>query len=154
MAEQPEQLFNLFRVFVKDVSFEAPKAAELFTGDSNWKPEVSIQLNSEARNLQKAFEVVLTITVTAKLGEETAYLAEVKQCGLFRIEGFDEPTQHQLMGAYCPNVLFPFARQTICDLVVNGGFPQLLLDPINFEALYQQQLAQQQQNAPSTETEQ
>ena len=100
------------------------------------------------------FESVLTVTATVKLGEETAYLTEVKQAGLFQITGFTDERLGPMLGSFCPNLLFPFAREAIASLVQKGGFPQLLLDPVNFDALYQQHVQQAKQNAPAPDTEQ
>jgi len=90
------------------------------------------------------FEVVLTVTVTSKLGDRTAYLAEVQQAGLFTLRGFDEPQMGHMLHAFCPNILFPFAREELASLIGKGGFPALLLNPINFDGLYMQRLQQQQ----------
>ena len=90
---------------------------------------------------EKLFEVAIVVTVTATQDDTTAFLAEVKQAGIFFIENFPEEQQKQLLGSYCPNILFPFARETVAELVAKGGFPQLLLNPVNFDALYQQHLS-------------
>ncbi|MCB1754754.1 MAG: protein-export chaperone SecB, partial [Gammaproteobacteria bacterium] len=122
---------------------------------AEWKPTVSLQLNSESHKVgEDLYETVLTVTVTVKSSETTAYLVEVKQAGLFILKGFDDNNRAGLLGSYCPNVLFPFAREVIADHVVKGGFPQLLLEPINFDALYAQHRQQAQQNAPATDTPQ
>ena len=151
----PQQNFAIQKVYVKDVSFESPSAPEMFLTQSDWAPAVNLQLNSESRvAAEGVYETVLTVTVTVKSNDKTAYLVEVKQAGLFGISGFDETSQAGVLGSYCPNILFPFAREVVADLVVKGGFPQLLLEPINFDALYAQHLAQAKQNAPATETPQ
>jgi len=153
-----EQQFRIQKVYVKDVSFESPKAPQVFMDQSDWKPEVNLQINSESRAFDgDLYETVLTLTVTVSSGEsedKTAYLVEVKQAGLFFAHGFDEQAKANLLGSYCPNVLFPFAREVVADLVVKGGFPQLLLEPINFDALYAQHMEQSRQNAPATDTPQ
>ena len=151
----PEQQFRIQKVFIKDASLESPNAPALFTDGSAWKPEVNLQLNSETTPLaENQYDVTLTVTVTVKVGERTAYLVEVKQAGLFAINGMDQAQLQGILGAYCPNLLFPFAREAICDLAVRAGFPQLLLDPINFDALYAQHLQQQQaaEQGESSET--
>jgi preprotein translocase subunit SecB len=141
----PEQQFRIQKVYIKDASLESPNAPALFTDGSAWKPEVNLQLNSETTPLaENQYEVMLTVTVTVKVGERTAYLVEVKQAGLFVITGMEQSQLQGILGAYCPNVLFPFAREAISDLAVRAGFPQMLLDPINFDALYAQHLQQQQ----------
>jgi len=155
---EPEQQFRIQRVYVKDVSFESPRTPNIFLDQGGWKPEINLQINSESRTFDgNLYETVLTLTVTVKSGEaddNTAYLVEVKQAGLFFADGFDEQAKAGLLGSYCPNILFPFAREVVADLVVKGGFPQLLLEPINFDALYAQHLEQNRQNAPATDTPQ
>jgi len=116
---------------------------------------VQLHLNTESTKLENdLFESVLTVTATVKLGEETAYLIEVKQAGLFMIKGFADDRLPQMLGSFCPNLLFPFAREAIGSLVQKGGFPQLLLDPVNFDALYAQHVGANRQNAPAPETQQ
>ena len=136
--------FGLERLFVKDLSFEVP-SSKVFLGE--WKPEMDVQLNTETTRLDDThYEVSVTVTVTAKNDNATAFVAEVKQAGIFLITGVPEAQLTQLVGAYCPNILFPYVRETISDLVNRGSFPQLLLAPVNFDALFaqaQQQRAQQ-----------
>ncbi|MBK1727409.1 protein-export chaperone SecB [Halorhodospira neutriphila] len=135
---QGGQQFQIAKVYLRDVSFEAPEAPGIF--QSEWRPQIDVELGTASAQMgEGTFDVVLTITVTAKVNEQTAYLCEVRQGGVFRMEGFDEAQIEHLLGAYCPAQLFPFAREAINDLVVKGGFPQLLLAPVNFEALYLQQ---------------
>ncbi|MCB1657325.1 MAG: protein-export chaperone SecB [Moraxellaceae bacterium] len=136
--------FGLERLFVKDLSFEVP-SSKVFLGE--WKPEMDVQLNTETTRLDDThYEVSVTVTVTAKNDNATAFVAEVKQAGIFLITGVPEAQLTQLVGAYCPNILFPYVREAISDLVNRGSFPQLLLAPVNFDALFaqaQQQRAQQ-----------
>lgn len=154
-ATGEQQNFRIQKVYIKDVSFESPGSPAIFLQQSEWKPTVSLQLNSESHAVgEELFETVLTVTVTVKSGESTAYLVEVKQAGLFVLKGFDDTNRAGLLGSYCPNMLFPFAREVVADHVVKGGFPQLLLEPINFDALYAQHMQQAKQNAPGTETQQ
>ncbi len=139
-----QQSLQIVKVYLKDVSFEAPETPGAFRGE--WRPEVNVELGSAARRIDdSSYEVALTSTVTAKNGEVTAYVCEVKQAGIFRITGFNEGDINTVLGAYCPAQLFPFLREEISDLVVKGGFPQLLLAPVNFEALYLQQQRKQQE---------
>ncbi|MDX1498015.1 MAG: protein-export chaperone SecB [Salinisphaeraceae bacterium] len=135
------------KIYVKDASLEVPNAPAIFTQE--WKPQMDVQLNTGVQDLSdEAHEVVLTVTVTAKLDDQTAYLAEVKQAGVFLVRGFeDEAERRAILGAYCPNTMFPFVRETVADLVVRAGFPHFLLQPVNFDALYQQHLQQQQNKA-------
>lgn len=151
--EQPQQQFAIQKIFIKDVSFESPNAPAVFT-EGEWKPEVNVQINTEAKALNEGLhEVTLTITVTAKQLEKTAFLVEVKQCGIFQMSGFEQEQIGGMLGAYCPETLFPYAREAISDLVTKGGFPQMLLSPVNFNALYMQHQQQQQtQQATPTET--
>jgi len=138
--------FGLERLFVKDLSFEVP-SSKVFLGE--WKPEMDVQLNTETNRLDDThFEVAVTVTVTAKNADVVAFVAEVKQAGIFLITGVPDEQLTQLVGAYCPNILFPYVREAISDVVNRGSFPQLLLAPVNFDALFaqaQQQRAQQQQ---------
>jgi len=127
--------FAILRIYLKDVSFETPNSPGVFTQE--FKPEISFQLNTAAEQIDEGiYEVVLHITVTAKQGEKTGFLAEIQQAGLFSVKGFDETQKNTMLGAYCPNTLFPFAREEIAALVSKGGFPPLLLTPINFDAMY------------------
>jgi len=155
MAENnnPEQngpQFALQRIYTKDISFETPNSPAIFT--VKWEPAINVEINSANVQLQAGlFEVVLTVTVTAKLGDKTAYLAEVKQAGIFVMAGFNEQDQGGMLNSYCPNLLFPYAREVISDLVSKGSFPQMLLTPINFDALYAQHLQQQAAQAAGQE---
>lgn len=140
--ETPNREFVIQRVYTKDASFEAPKTPGIF--QQEWKPETKINLNTEVKKLgDDIYEVILTTTVTTLLGEETAYLAEVKQAGIFTITGFSEHEMGSMLGVFCPSQIFPYVREVLSDLITKGSFPQLVLQPINFEALY----AQHQQEA-------
>lgn len=149
-ASQPGPQFAIQRIYSKDMSFEAPNTPEIFT--TKWEPQVNVDLNSGATTLADGvYEVELHITVTAKLGDKTAYLAEVKQAGIFAMQGFAEADLHGMLHSYCPNLLFPYAREVISDMVNKGSFPQMLLAPINFDALYAQHLQKQQGAATQDE---
>ncbi len=131
------------KIYVKDISFEAPNSPKVFTEE--WKPTVDIQLNNNAQTLEKnTHEVVLAITVTVKFEDKTVYLVEVHQAGIFNISGVPEQHLPAMAATVCPNILFPYAREAISDIVTRGGFPQLLLAPVNFEALYSQEMQRQQ----------
>lgn len=144
--QENEREFVIQKIYLKDVSFETPNTPAIF--QKKWEPEINLQLGNSAVTLSKdVHEIVLTITVTAKLADQTAYLCEIKQAGIFTIKGYSEQEMGLMAGAYCPSILFPYAREAISDLVIKGGFPQMLLAPVNFEALYQQHM--QQQNAQS-----
>jgi len=141
MSEE-EQQFNIQKIYLKDVSFESPNSPQAFT-DGEWKPEVNVQINSNNQKIaDDIYEVVLSITVTAKQKDRTAFLVEVKQAGVFSIAGFSEENFAGMVGAYCPETLFPYAREAISEMVSKGGFPQLLLAPVNFNALFAQQMQQ------------
>ena len=142
MSEENQQ-FAIQKIYLKDVSFESPNSPQAFT-DGNWQPQINVQLNSSNQSIaDDTFEVVLNITVTAKHEDKTAFLVEVKQAGIFTISGFPEENMGGMVGAFCPETLFPFAREAISEMVSKGGFPPLLLAPVNFNALYTQQVQQQ-----------
>ncbi len=142
-ANETAREFALQRIYVKDISFETPNSPTIFTEE--WKPESNLNLNSSVNKLDdKTYEVVLTITVTTKVGDKTAFLVEVQQAGIFVVQGFPDNEMGHMMGAYCPNLLFPYAREVVSDLVSKGSFPQLLLTPVNFDALYAQHLQEAQ----------
>jgi len=144
--QQQQQQFAIQKVYLKDVSFESPRAPQIFT--EQWQADTNLQLNTESQRLNEDHhEVTLTLTVTTKSGEETAYLAEIKQAGIFAVRGFNDEQMGHLLGSYCPSILFPFAREAIAELVSKGGFPQMLLAPMNFDALYAQHLQRQQEQA-------
>jgi preprotein translocase subunit SecB len=152
-AEQAQ--FTIQKIYVKDVSFEVPGAPQIFNEPG--QPQLELNLNQKvARAADTVFEVVLGITLTCKVNDKTVYLAEVEQAGLFGLAGFDERTLDMMLGTYCPNVLFPYARQAIGDLIAQGGFPPFYLQPINFEQLYAEGLrrrAEAQANAKAASAE-
>ena len=140
--------FALQRIYVKDISFEAPNLPSIF--NEPWEPESGLNLNSSISQVdENQYEVVLSVTVTTKIKEKVAYLVEVQQAGIFHVSGFSEEDMGPMMGAYCPNILFPYAREVISDMVSKASFPQLLLSPVNFDALY----AQHVQNTQSQQGE-
>lgn len=141
--------FQLQKIYVKDVSFETPNSPGIFKVE--WKPSVDLHLTNEAKKIDESlYDVVLSVTVTVKLGEETAYLAEVNQAGVFYLNNIPADMLDRMLGIACPNILFPYVRETVSDVVLRGGFPQLLLAPVNFEALYQQQQKNAQQTPANT----
>ncbi len=138
-TENNEAHFSIEKIYLKDVSFESPAAPAVFTQD--WSPEVNMDLNTHGQAIDNnVYDVELSITVTAKNNDKTAFLVEIKQCGIFSISGMDEANLNGMLGSFCPNILFPYAREAISDLVTKGGFPQLLLQPVNFDAIYAQHL--------------
>lgn len=140
--EQVQQQFAMQRIYTKDISFESPSTPDVFK--KQWQPQVSVDLNTKSEKMdeQGNFEVVLSITITAKVEEETAFLVEVQQAGIFLITGFEGEDLRRVLGTAAPNILFPYARESIDNLCVKGGFPPVMLAPVNFDALYQQALAQ------------
>jgi len=147
----PEQQLVIQKIYTKDISFESPNTPSVFLKE--WNPDVNMELNTAANKTDNddIYEVVLTITITVKIDKENVYLTEVHQAGLFTITGFSDADMGAILGSFCPNALFPYARETISDLVTRGGFPQLLLAPVNFDALYQQHL-EAQSNSKQTES--
>ncbi len=146
MAETPAPQFAIQKLFLKDCSLETPGTPAVFT--QAWKPEARVDLNSKHTALGDAlYEVVLTVTITATVEEKTAYLCEVHQAGVFSVGGFEEAAANQLLGAYCPGVLFPYAREAVSDLTAKAGFPSMTLAPVNFEALYARKNAAQEDKA-------
>jgi preprotein translocase subunit SecB len=148
MAENTQK-FEIQKIFIKDVSFESPNSPAVFR--EQWKPKTDIHLTAEHHQLEEnIYEVVLNVTVTSSQDERTAFLIELKQAGVFLIRDFPEAQRNQLLGSYCPHTLFPFAREAISDFASKGGFPPLLLSPVNFDALYAQQLAKTDSTATKT----
>jgi preprotein translocase subunit SecB len=140
----PERQFALRSIYVKDLSFESPNAPEIFRGE--WKPETSLHLDIKVKQLaEETQEIVLTVTVSAKIEDKTAYLIEVQQAGIVSASGFEQQELGPLFYVYCPSILFPYARQAVTDLVTKGGFPHLVLQHINFDSIYAQKLAEQGQ---------
>jgi preprotein translocase subunit SecB len=143
-AAKQQQQFTVQRIYTKDLSFESPSTPAIFK--QQWQPKVAVELNtkSETIDAEGNFEVILSITITAKVDEETAFLVEVQQAGIFYIKGFEGEDLRRILGTAAPNVLFPYARETIDTLCVKGAFPALMLAPVNFDAVYQQALVQSQ----------
>lgn len=153
MTDQDQRQFTIQRIYLKDVSFEVPNAPAIFREE--WQPESNLTLNTTASGLDKdTAEVILVLTLTVKIKERTAYVVEVQQAGIFTLAGFPDQERALMLGAYCPNVLFAYAREVITDLVAKGSFPQMVLQPVNFEALFfqhQQELARRAQTENSND---
>lgn len=131
--------FNIQKLYVKDVSFEAPNTPMIFNEQGN--PDLNLNLSQKVGKLAEGvFEVVLGINLTCKIGEKTVYIVELEQAGIFGLTGFDERNLDFMLGTYCPNVLFPYARQVASELIAQGGFPPFYLQPINFEGIYAESL--------------
>ena len=154
MAEQEqatEKQLAISKIYVKDFSFESPQSPEVFTrGD--WNPQTGVNLRSTHTGLDgDAHEIVLTITVEAKDGDQTLFLVELHQAGIFEIAGYGKEELEGIVGSFCPNILFPYARETIATIIQKGGFPEFVLQPINFDALYLQAKQQQQEQGGAAE---
>jgi preprotein translocase subunit SecB len=145
-AEGAQPQFVMQRVYLKDVSFESPVTPAVFKQE--WKPQMGVDLRTQSTTLDDDnYEVVLTLTVTAKLEGETAYLVEVQQAGIFLARGIEADEMRRVLAILCPNMLFPYAREAIDGIVTKGTFPALMLAQVNFDALYQQAMQQAQQKA-------
>jgi len=139
--EKQAPRFVIQKIYTKDVSFESPNSPEIFRDE--WKPKLDLQLGNEYRRIDdENHEITLTVTVTAKVEDKTAFLVEVKQAGIFSLTGYSDEEMGPLVGSYCPNTLFPFVREVVSDVVTKGGFPQLVLSPVNFDAMYMHQMEQ------------
>ncbi|MGL6159468.1 protein-export chaperone SecB [Microbulbifer sp.] len=145
-AEAPKVQFAMQRIYLKDLSFETPMGAEIFK--KQWKPQVNQELNTKTDKIDEdLYEVALTLTITVSLEDETAFLVEVKQAGLFAIKGLEGQQLAQALNTACPQILFPYAREVVDNVVTKGSFPALMLPPINFDALFAAALNQAQQQA-------
>lgn len=142
--------FSIQKIYVKDVSFESPTSPEAF-GFKQWEPKIELNINNAHTRLnEQMYEAVLTVTATVKQEDKTAFLIEVQQAGIFAITGFSEQDLSYLIGSQCMNILLPYAREAVSDLTTRGGFPPLILAPVNFDALYQKHLKEQQAQALET----
>lgn len=154
-TEQAGPQFAIQRIYTKDISFETPNSPAIFQKD--WKPEIQLDLDTKSNKLgDDTYEVVLSVTVTATVEGQTAFLAEVQQAGIFTIGNLPAAQLAHTIGAFCPTTLFPYARESVANLVNRGSFPQINLAPVNFEALFasyvQQRAAEAEQAPASTET--
>jgi preprotein translocase subunit SecB len=148
-AQTPEKRLSVVKIYVKDFSFESPQSPNIFNAQE-WGPNTNLNLRSSHSPVSDTFhEVVLTITVEAKEkeGDKTIFLVELQQAGVFDISGYEKEELGVLIGSFCPGTLYPYAREAIAAIIQKGGFPEFVLQPINFEALYQQSLQQQQAEA-------
>lgn len=144
MSEQ-QQAFAAQRIYLKDASFEAPNAPEIFLQE--WDPEVNVQMDNSVTPLndEGVYDVQLKVTVTATSGGKTAYVAEVVQGGVFLVSGFEEQDRQRLTGSVCPDTLYPYAREALSSLMTRGSFPVFLLSPVNFDYLYQKRMQEKEQ---------
>ena len=147
MATEPH--FEIQRIYVKDLSFEAPNTPHTFIEE--WKPEVSLNLETKNSKIQdNTHEVILSVTATVNSSSKSAFLVEVQQAGIFVIKNVPANDLNQILSTFCPTILFPYAREAISDAVTRGGFPQLILAPVNFDALYMQHMEKQKEPADSS----
>jgi preprotein translocase subunit SecB len=145
-AAEAQQL-DIQKIYLRDVSLETPNSPRVFA--EQWNPQIKLQINTGTEALTEMLrEVVLTLTVTASLGDKTAFLVEVQQAGIFALQGFAEEQLGAILGAFCPGILFPYAREAVDSMVVKAGFPPLMLKPVNFDALYLQHRQAQQDQQP------
>ena len=150
MSEQQEApSFSIEKLYLKDLSVEVPNAPEIFLEPD--APQVEIQLQTNGRNLGSgAYEVVLTVTVTARIGEKTVFLVEIGQAGIFRIFNVPDENLEPLIAVACPNILFPYAREVVSDAVTRSGFSPVVLQPVNFEGMYMARLQEAEAQAAAT----
>jgi preprotein translocase subunit SecB len=144
MADEQQPVFNIEKLYVKDLSVEVPNAPDIFL--EREAPQMDVNMSSESHPIGEAlFQSTITATVTAKIGDKTMFLVECTQAGIFRIQNVPQDQMPMVLGIGCPNIVFPYLRETVSDVVIRSGFPPLLLNPVNFEALFHQQQAAQQQ---------
>src|SRR5579872_6544242 len=144
--------FEIQRIYVKDLSFEAPNTPHTFVED--WKPEVQLNLETKSNRIQdNVHEVVLSVTATVTTSKKPAFIVEIHLAGVFLMTGIPNDQIRQMLGSFCPNILFPYAREAISDVVVRGGFPQLILAPVNFDALYAQHMEDQKKSGVTEKTD-
>jgi len=151
IEEKKDTQFSIQKIYIKDISFETPNSPDTFKME--WKPVVDMHITNEATPLgEDLFDVVLSVTITVKIDDKIVYLVEINQAGIFLIKNIPEDVLGRMLATSCANILFPFAREAISDIVTRGGFPQLLVSPVNFDALYEQQKKQAAEQAKQNTT--
>jgi preprotein translocase subunit SecB len=147
--QKPQQpVFSIEKIYVKDLSLEIPHAPQVFLDRDG--PQIDLQMHCESKHVNEdIYQTVITMTVTAKVKEKTMFLVEATQAGIFRIQNISQEELKPVLGIGCPNILFPYLRETISDIVTRAGFPPVMLNPVNFEALYQQQQQLQAEPKPT-----
>lgn len=150
MSDAQQPVFNIEKLFVKDLSLEVPNAPGIYL--EREAPQIDVNMSTESRALgEDLYHTSITVTVTSKIGDKVMFLVECTQAGIFRIQNVPQDQMAMVLGIGCPNIVFPYLRESVSDVIIRAGFPPLLLNPVNFEALFlQQQQAQQQQAAPQT----
>lgn len=137
MSEQSQPVFAIEKIYVKDLSLEIPNAPNIFLERET--PEINLQLGTKSQSIDEGlYEVLLTVTVTAKIKDKMMFLIEVQQAGIFRIRNLPDGELDPVLGIGCPNILFPYLREVVSDIVTRAGFPAVILNPVNFEAIYHQ----------------
>jgi preprotein translocase subunit SecB len=150
VSDEQQAVFSIEKIYVKDLSVEVPNAPQVFLQPES--PRIEVQLGQNVQAVEEGlFEVTLLVTVTAKVEDRTTFLVEAHQAGIFQIRNIPESDLAPVLGMVCPNVLFPYARETVSDVINRAGFPPVLLAPVNFEALYQQRMAEEQNQGPKIE---
>ena len=145
MSEQQQPVFAIEKIYVKDLSLEIPNAPNIFLERDT--PEINLQLGTKNQGIGEGlYEVLLTVTVTAKIKDKIMFLVEAQQAGIFRIRNIPNGEIDPVLGIGCPNILFPYLREVVSDIVTRAGFPPVILNPVNFEAIYQQNSAQTKPN--------
>ncbi len=151
MSDAQQPVFNIEKLYVKDLSVEIPNAPAVFM--EREAPQIDVNMSTESRALgNDVYHSTITVTVTAKMGDKTMFLVECTQGGVFRIQNVPQDQLPMVLGIGCPNIVFPYLRETVSDVITRAGFPPLLLNPVNFEAIFAQQQAQQQQPAAPAQT--
>ena len=151
IEEKKDTQFSIQKIYIKDISFETPNSPDIFKME--WKPVVDMHITNEATPLgEDLFDVVLSVTITVKIDDKIVYLVEINQAGIFLIKNIPEDVLGRMLATSCANILFPFAREAISDIVTRGGFPQLLVSPVNFDVLYEQQKKQAAEQAKQNTT--
>lgn len=141
--QNTEKPIQIQKIYLKDASFETPNSPDFFLPDNQKEPKMDLNLTTRSRRLgDEVYEVVLQVTVTLTYGAKNAFLVEIQQAGIFGISGYDEAKLSYILGSYCPNILFPYVREAVSDTITRGGFMPVWLDPVNFDALYHQQIQQ------------
>lgn len=139
-SQDQQPIIGLQRIYLKDLSFESPGAPDIFRRE--WQPQINLDLRSQTKVLDdETHEVTLVMNITAKVDDKVVFIVELKQAGIFTIRGFNKDELHHILGVFCPRELYPYARETVTAVVNRGSFPQLLLSPVNFDALYADHLA-------------
>ncbi|HSG58639.1 MAG TPA: protein-export chaperone SecB [Woeseiaceae bacterium] len=147
------QRIAITKIYIKDMSFESPQTPNIFRG-GEWKPQTNLNLRSSHTAMENDHhEVVLTITIEAKAEDKTLFLCELAQAGIFEIAGYEQEEFNAITGSFCPNILFPYAREAIAGAIQKGGFPEFVLQPINFDAVYMQSRQQAAQQATGEKPE-